>query len=262
LDRKPGGLPVGRKENEPSMLSPRFHLMETREGWTVYERDAPLLTPMGHPVTSRHHALAERILEGARAAGEVGHDQPTPYSLQIWYRDFGTRVPLDHLRSSVRNSLHPQWDLACNPPRDSRLAAAALQAYDAAWGYTDPERLRARVDGLARRPLLTVAVFCARFQSARLGLRVIDKDVDLECLCVGMCALVAERRVGRSLHGDPRYVVPAQGLRESFCRDHCLPRIAPHPNDDTALGLRRSARNCGMRRLLEGVRFFASFPDE
>jgi hypothetical protein len=244
------------------MLAPRYNLTETTEGWTVFEQDAPLLTPMGHPVASRHRALAERILEGARAAGELAHDQPTPYSLQIWYRDFGSRVPVDHLRASVLNSLHPRWDVACNPPQDARLAEAARRAYGAELACAEPERLASRVDALARRPLLTVAVFSARFQSARLGLKVVDGAYDLERLSLGLCAFVAERRVGRGLHGDPRYVAPADGVRESFCRDHCLARIAPHPDDDTALGLRRSARNCGMRQLLEGVRFFASFPDE
>ncbi len=68
--------------------------------------------------------------------------------------------------------------------------------------------------------------------------------------------------MGRSLVGDPRYLAPALGRREAFCRDSCLPRVAAHPEDDAPLGLRRVARNCAVRSLLEGARFFASFPDE
>jgi len=115
---------------------------------------------------------------------------------------------------------------------------------------------------VTRRALLTVAVFSARFQSARLGLLAVEPDVDRERLAVGTCRLVAERRVGRSLHGDPRYLVPALGRRESFCQEHCLSRVCGHPEDDATLGLSRNARNCGVRGMLEGVRFFASVPDE
>ena len=242
------------------MLAVRYSLHKTESGWTVHEQDAPLLTEMGHPVATRHRPLAERMLEGVRAATD--HDDPTPYSLQVWYLDFGRQVPVEHLRASVRTGLDTRWDVASNPPADPRLAEGLRRAYQLKGAEGLDDRLRARVRRLSRRALLAVAVFSARFQSARLGLMTVDAGTDLERLGFGTCRYVAERRVGRSLHGDPRYLGPTLARRESFCRDHCLTRISGHPEDDVALGLPRSARNCAVRSLLEGVRLFASFPDE
>jgi len=242
------------------MLAVRYSLHETDSGWTLHEQDAPLLTPMGHPVATRHRPLAERILEGVRAAND--QDELTPYSLHVWYLDFGRQVPLEHLRASVLSGLDRRWDVACNPPADPRLAEGLRRAYRFADGDGGDELLRARVSRLSRRALMTAAVFSARFQSARLGLLTLDADTDRERLALGTCRHVGERRVGRSLVGDPRYLAPALGRREAFCRDSCLPRVAGHPEDDASLGLRRVSRNCAVRSLFEGVRFFASFPDE
>lgn len=242
------------------MLSVRYSLQKTGPGWTLCERDAPLLTPMGHPVATVHRSLAERLLEGVRAAND--QDDPTPFSLQVWYLDFGCRVPVEHLRASVLSGLDPRWDVACNAPADPRLSEGLRRAYRSNGEIWSDERTRERVDRLSRRALLTVAVFSARFQSARLGLLTIDPDTDRERLALGTCRLVAERRVGRGLHGDPRYLAPALGRREGFCRDHCLSRVAGHPEDDVAVGLPRSRRNCAVRNMLEGVRLFAGFPDE
>ena len=242
------------------MLAVRYSLHETDSTWTLHEQDAPLLTPMGHSVATRHRPLAECILEGVRASND--QDELTPYSLQVWYLDFGRQVPVEHLRASVLSGLDRRWDVACNPPADARLAEGLRRAYRFADGDGSDEALRARVSRLSRRAMMTVAVFSARFQSARLGLLTVDPDTDRERLALGTCRQVGERRVGRSLVGDPRYLAPALGRREAFCRDSCLPRVAAHPEDDAALGLRRVARNCAVRSLLEGVRFFASFPDE
>ncbi len=242
------------------MFAVRYSLHETESQWTIHEGDVPLLTEMGHPVATRHRPLAERMLEGVRAANN--HDDPTPYSLQVWYLDFGRQVPVEHLRASVRTGLDPRWDVASNPPADPRLAEGLRRAYQLKGPEGLDSRLRERVNRLSRRSLLAVAVFSARFQSARLGLMTVDAGTDLERLALGTCRFVAERRVGRGLQGDSRYLGPALGRRETFCRDHCLTRIAGHPEDDVALGHPRSARNCAVRGLLEGVRLFASFPDE
>ena len=242
------------------MFAVRYSLHETDSQWTIHEGDVPLLTPMGHPVATRHPRLAERMLEGVRAAND--HDDPTPYSLQVWYLDFGRQVPEDHLRASVRTGLDTRWDVASNPPTDPRLAEGLRRAYQLKGPEGLDNQLRARVDRLSRRSLMAVAVFSARFQSARLGLMTVDAGTDLERLAFGTCRYVAERRVGRGLQGDPRYLGPALARREGFCRDHCLTRIAGHPEDDFAFGRPRSARNCAVRGLLEGVRLFASFPDE
>jgi len=241
------------------MYAVRYSLHERDSQWAIHEGGAPLLTPMGHPVATRHARLAEHMLEGVRAASD--HDDPTPYSLQVWYLDFGRQLPVDHLRALVLSVLDTRWDVGSNPPADPRLAEGLRRAYQGQAKRLDDE-LRAQIGRLSRRALLTVAVFSARVQSARLGLMTVDAGTDLERLALGTCRYVAERRVGRGLQGDPRYLGPALARREGFCRDHCLTRIAGHPEDDVALGLPRSARNCAVRGLLEGVRFFASFPDE
>ena len=242
------------------MFAVPYRLHEADSQWTIHEGDVPLLTPMGHPVATRHPRLAERMLEGVRAAND--HDDPTPYSLQVWYLDFGRQLPVDHLRawSLPASTRAGTWRPTLPRTRASRRACGGPTRAQGAEALDD--QLRARVGRLSRRALLTVAVFSARFQSARLGLMTVDAGTDLERLALGTCRYVAERRVGRGLQGDPRYLGPALARREGFCRDHCLTRIAGHPEDDVALGHPRSARNCAARGLLEGVRLFASFPDE
>jgi hypothetical protein len=158
------------------MLSVRYSLQQVGSGWTLYEQDAPVLSPMGHPVATVHRSLAERLLEGVRTAND--QDDPTPYSLHVWYLDFGRRVPLEHLRASVLSGLDPRWDVACNPPADPRLSEGLRRAYRSNGEIWRDERTRERLDRLSRRALLTVAVFSARFQSARLGLLTIDLDTD------------------------------------------------------------------------------------
>ena len=53
------------------MLAVRYSLHETDSGWTLHEQDAPLLTPMGHPVATRPRPLAQRILSGAFGPGDT-----------------------------------------------------------------------------------------------------------------------------------------------------------------------------------------------
>jgi hypothetical protein len=81
------------------MYAVRYSLHETDSQWTIHEGGVPLLTPMGHPVATRHARLAERMLEGVRAASD--HDDPTPYSLQVWYSRGGRSW---RWRSSARGS--------------------------------------------------------------------------------------------------------------------------------------------------------------
>ncbi len=228
------------------MLSVRYSLQETGPGWTLYEQDAPLLSPMGHPVATVHRSLAERLLESVRTAND--QDDLTPFSLQVWYLDFGCRVPVEHLRASVLSGLDPRWDVACNAPADPRLSEGLRRAYRSNGEIWSDGRTRERVDRLSRRALLTVAVFSARFQSARLGLLTIDTDTDRERLALGTCRLVAERRVGRGLHGDPRYLAPALGAAREL-----LPRPLPEPRRRTPGG-RRGGRAAAQPAQLRGAK--------
>jgi hypothetical protein len=237
-----------------------YSLLEIEGSWKLCADGQPTRTPMGLVVQTRHLALAERLLETARRGDQP--DDLTPHRLQLRYLDFGLRVPLKHLESLVVAALDPRWDVACKPPEDPDLAEALRRGYQLTGADGDIAQLRAHVKRLSRRALTTIAVFSARFQSARLGLKAIDPETDVERLAVGTCRLVAERRVGPTLEGDPRFLVPPVGEREGYCRDHCLPTIAGDPAHDAPVRAPRDARSCWTRRLLEGARFFASFADE
>jgi len=91
---------------------------------------------------------------------------------------------------------------------------------------------------------------------------VVGGCLTLERAALGVCSFVAERRMGGGLGGDLRYYAPWRERREAFCTDHCLPVIGPRPSDDRQCDPSRTPADCGMLRILEGFRFFASFPDE
>jgi len=73
---------------------------------------------------------------------------------------------------------------------------------------------------------------------------------------------VAEQRIGHALGGDLRYHAPWRGRRQPFCADHCLPAVGARPAEDQPCRPSRTSADCGMLEILEGFRFFASFPDE
>jgi hypothetical protein len=109
---------------------------------------------------------------------------------------------------------------------------------------------------------MTALVFNAHFWNVRLALEVVGGDQPLERIVLGICAFAAERRIGRGLGGDLPYYAPLRERREAFCSDHCLPAIGPRPSDHRPCLPPRTAVDCGMLRVLEGFRFFASFPEE
>jgi hypothetical protein len=234
-----------------------WRLAASSAGWTLFEHDQPVRTPLGAPVGSRHHPLARRMLENVRSFGGPALLPPTPYGLQVLYLDFARSVPAAHLSRVVLSCLEGRRRL----PDDLRpvAAARATSAVDAR--ETDPEVRRQAVAGLSTRSLLAVLAFDAQFENPQAGLDVITGRADLDGLAAGLCAFVAERRIASGLEGDPRYYAPVAERDEDFCREHCLPTIAPLPSEDREC-LARTPSRCGTRRMLEGFRFFVSFPEE
>ena len=239
-----------------------WRLTESSAGWTLLEHDQPLRTPLGTPVGSRYRPLARRMLENVRSFGGHALLPPTPYGLQVLYLDFARSVPPVHLGPAVLSCLEGRgngWPGAI--PSDPRLVAAARLTAPVDPRQMDPETRRQAVARLSTRALLAILAFDAQFENPRAGLNVVAGTADLDALAAGLCAFVAERRIGGGLEGDPRYYAPVSDRNEDFCREHCLPTVAPLPADDGQCPERTPGR-CGTRRILEGFRFFASFPEE
>jgi hypothetical protein len=216
---------------------------------------------MGHPVVSRHAALSERIREDWRLHGHESHLPSSAYRLQALYLDFGRATPAEDLAASVLRLLDDPRQAARALVGDPRLLEAERRSFGA---LLDEDRagIGERVARLTRRALVTALVFNAHFWNLRLALEVVGGAQPLDEVSLGTCAFVAERRVGRSLAGDLRYYAPHRERREAFCSDHCLQAIGPRPSDDRPCLPARTPADCGMLRILEGFRFFASFPDE
>jgi hypothetical protein len=215
-----------------------WRLAALSAGWMLLENDQPVRTPLGAPVGSRYRPLARRMLENVRNFGGHALLPPTPYGLQVLYLDFARSVPSAQLAPVV---------LSC------------LEGRGGAW--PDPEARRQAVARLSTRALLAILAFDAQFERPQTGLDVVTGRADLDRLAAGLCAFVAERRIGSGLGGDPRYYAPVTDRNEDFCRELCLPTIAPVPSGDGECP-ERTASRCGTRRILEGFRFFASFPEE
>jgi hypothetical protein len=221
----------------------------------------PPRTPLGHPVVSRHDALSMRIQEDLRVYDREGPFPASAYRLQALYLDFGRAAPAEHLAESVLRALDVPREAARPGTRDPRLREAERESF----GDLDDEdvsRVRERVARLSRRALMTALVFNAHFWNVRLALEVVRGEQQLERAALGTCAFVAERRIGGGLGGDLRYYAPLRERREPFCFDHCLPAIGPRPSEDGPCLPPRTPADCGMLGILEGFRFFASFPDE
>lgn len=221
-----------------SRFAEPLRLATSSAGWTLLEHERPVLTPLGVPVGSRYHPLALRMLENVRTFGGHALLPPTPYGLQVLYLDFARAVPSAQL---------------------APVALSCLEGRGGAW--PDPEARRRAVARLSARALLAMLAFDAQFERPQTGLDVVTGGADLDRLAAGLCAFVAERRIGSGLGGDPRYYAPVTDRDEDFCREICLPTIAPVPSGDAGC-LERTPSRCGMRRILEGFRFFASFPEE
>jgi hypothetical protein len=221
----------------------------------------PPPTPLGHPVVSRHDALSERIREDWGVHGHEGHLPSSAYRLQALYLDFGRLTLAEHLAQSVLRALDVSRDAAGSALSDPRLLEAERQVFGEVGGE-NVTRVGRRVARLSRRALMTALVFNAHFWNVRLALDVVGGEQPLERAAVGTCAFVAEHRIGRGPGGDLRYYAPLRERQEAFCHEHCLPAIGPRPSDDRPCLPPRTPVDCGMLRILEGFRFFASFPEE
>jgi hypothetical protein len=233
-----------------------WRLAASSTGWTLLEHDQPVRTPLGAPVCSRYRPLARRMLENVRSYGGHALLPPTPYGLQVLYLDFARSVPAAQLAPVVLSCLEASGRV----PDDPRLAAIA-RAKVSVDPRADPAARGQVVSRLQTRALLALLAFDAQFELPQAGLDVITGSADMDRLASALCAFVAERRVGGGLGGDARYHAPVADRDEDFCREHCLPTIAPLPSEDRVC-LARTPSRCGTRRILEGFRFFVSFPEE
>ena len=221
----------------------------------------PPPTPMGHPVVSRYAALAERIREDWKLHGHESHLPSSAYRLQALYLDFGRSAPAGLLAGSIVRLVDDPRNAARSLVGDPRLLEADRHSFGTLL-EGDATRVGQRLAGLSGRALVTALAFNAHFWNVRLALAVVGTSQPLEKAALGTCTFVAERRVGRSVQGDLRYYAPVRERREAFCNDCCLPSIASHPSEDRACRPPRTGADCGVLRILEGFRFFASFPDE
>lgn len=222
---------------------------------------SPPPTPMGHPVVSRYAALSERIREDWKAHGHESHLPSSAYRLQALYLDFGRSEPVGVLAGSLLRLLDDPRNAARSLFEDPRLLEADRHSFGVLL-EEDATRVGQRMARLSARALVTALAFNAHFWNVRLALEVVGGSQSLEAAALGTCAFVAERRVGRGMGSDLRYYVPDRERREAFCNDCCLPTIAPHPSDDRPCLPPRTGADCGVLGILEGFRFFASFPEE
>jgi hypothetical protein len=220
----------------------------------------PPLTPMGHPAVSRFPALDERIRQDWTLQGHESHFPSSAYRLQALYLDFGRSAAVGVLAGSLLRLLDDPRNAARSLFGDPRLLDADRHAFGALL-EEDTTRVGQRMAGLSARALVSALALNAHFWNIRLALEVVGGAQPLEKAALGTCAFVAERRVGRSVEGDLRYYAPRE-RREAFCKDCCLPAIALHPSEDRACVPPRTGADCGVLGILEGFRFFASFPDE
>ncbi|HSD29508.1 MAG TPA: hypothetical protein VLL75_19550 [Vicinamibacteria bacterium] len=221
----------------------------------------PPPTPLGHPVVSRYAALSERIREDWKVHGHETHLPSSAYRLQALYLDFGRSAPAGDLAASILRLLDDPRNAARSLVGDPRLLEADRRSFGDLLDE-DVTLVGQRVARLGGRALVAALAFNAHFWNVRLAVRVVGEEQPLEGASLGTCAFVAERRVGRSLAGDLRYYAPVRERREAFCTNHCLPALGPRPSDDRPCRPARTPADCGMLRILEGFRFFASFPDE
>jgi len=221
----------------------------------------PPTTPMGHPVVSRYAPLPERIREDWALHGHESHLPSSAFRLQALYLDFGRSAPVGVLAGSLLRLLDDPRNAARSLVGDPRLLEADRHSFGGLL-EEDAARVGQRLAKLGARALVAAFAFNAHFWNFRLALEVVGSSRPLEGAALGTCAFVAERRIGRSLEGDLRYYAPVRERREVFCDDCFLPAIAPHPSDDRPCVPPRTAADCGMLGILEGFRFFASFPEE
>jgi len=228
-----------------------------RHDWLADAAEPPR-TPLGNPLVSRFEVLSQRIQADLRAFGSGPHSPCSAYRLQTLYLDFGCKAKAQELIDSVVQAFeapHPGTAAA----RDPRLLEAARRSVA---DLDDLTRWRGRLPHLSRRALTTALVFDAHFWNIRLALEVVAGERALERFATATCAFVAEQRVGHGLEGDPHYYPPLREREPEVCYESCLPAVRPGSSENPPGPPICSQGSCGMLRVLEGFRFFASFPDE
>ncbi len=226
--------------------------------WLALQRSGQLVrTPMGTPLVTQHEPLAERMAVDVAAWGADPTRKTTCLALQCAYLDFGLQVPRADLEVPVLSC----WpaDLFVNRPQSPELMMPLLSL----WGpepLGDQEFVR-RVRALPLRQLMVLMQCGAQFQSAVLGLQLLESDRAAAPLAMGACArywahlndeLTFEKghlRLGRSDSGrhDPN------DTDDAYCRAACCADGATAKDHGT---------RCPMTQVLEAMRAWAAFPEE
>ncbi len=210
--------------------------------WVVKDGDAPVRTPGGTPLVSRHRALLDEVAADVARWGPDPTRKTTTLSLQASYLDFGIPVRREVLEENTA-SIWPD-DLLVHRPRGAEGAALL-----ALWGPPGPDRVAFRdaLRALTLRQLMATRTAGRVLHSAALGLRVVCSADGLAPLAVGACGV----RFPGARH------VPTE-RDEPFCDGPCRAAApAGVPGDAAAFQDR-----CALLPLLDKMRRWAAFPEE
>jgi hypothetical protein len=226
------------------------------EWFAVVSGGAPVRTPMGTPVVSRHRALAEEAAEDVERYGTDPTAKTTTFSLQASYLDFGLRVKREVLEENTA-AIWPD-DLFVRRPADPELVVTL----EALWGKVELDRagFRGALRGATLRQVMAAMTAGQVLRSAVLGWIVVSTDRDLVPLTLGACGrhfssvrARAERGTelmdaGGAVRHEPT------GMDGDYCAGTCC---ADGGGADDAFAAR-----CALHPLLDKLRRWAAFPEE
>jgi hypothetical protein len=224
--------------------------------FAVVSEGAPVRTPMGTPVVSRHRALAEEVAADVERHGVDPTAKTTMFSLQASYLDFGLRVKREVLEENTA-AIWPD-DLFVKRPEAPELAVTL----EALWGKLGLDRptFRAALRGATLRQVMAAMTAGQVLRSAVLGWLVVTTGRDLTPLTLGACGrhfsalrAAAERGAGTIDAGGTVRHEPT-GMDGEYCAGVCC---APGGGPDEAF-----ARRCALYPLLDELRRWSAFPEE
>jgi hypothetical protein len=224
--------------------------------WVLLDGEAPLRTPGGSPVVSRHRELAEEMAADVERHGADPMAKVSTFSLQASYLDFGIPVRREALEENAA-SIWPDDLLVVRPTRPA-FAEPLLRL----WGTppTDRAAVRESLRALTLRQLMATLMAGNVLRSAALGVRVVTTDDDLAPLARGAC----ERAFVALGAGE----VPERG---QVRKDGSKGRFRPVDMDETTCTAccagavperERFLAGCAVASLLGILRRFAAWPEE
>jgi hypothetical protein len=226
------------------------------EWFAVVSGGAPVRTPMGTPVVSRHRPLAEEVAADVARYGVDPTAKTTLFSLQASYLDFGLRVKREVLEENTA-AIWPD-DLFVRRPADPELAVTL----EALWGKPELDRpaFRGALRGATLRQLMATMTAGQVLRSAYLGWIAVTTDRDLVPLTLGACGrhfsairARAERGTGTIDGGGTVRHEPTE-MDGAYCAGVCC---ATGGGPDEAFPAR-----CALHPLLDKLRRWAAFPEE